>query len=72
MTIPLGTHRVKIKTDLLVTILWNILSLIVTITLALAVPQSSTESLAEEQVQSELLRSQNQLLQDLLKSMDIS
>lgn len=72
MTIPLGTHRVKIKTDLLVTILWNILSLIVTITLALAVPQSSTESLAEEQVQSELLRSQNQLLQDLLKSMDTS
>ena len=72
MTIPFGTHRVKIKTDLFVTILWNILSLIVTITLALAVPQSPTESLAEEQVQSELLRSQNQLLQDLLKSLDTS
>lgn len=77
LTIPLGKYRVKMSTDVFISIISLLVSIILSISIALyqsnqGPTESETQQIQLDETQNALLQTQNQLLYDLLHSIDTS
>ncbi|MBN2930333.1 MAG: hypothetical protein JTJ12_23620 [Eubacterium sp.] len=77
LAIPLGKYRVKMSTDVFISIISLLVSIILSISIALyqsnqGPTESETQQIQLDETQNVLLQTQNQLLYDLLHSIDTS
>ena len=77
IAIPLGKYRVKMSTDVFISIISLLVSIILSTSIALyqssqGPTKSETQQIQLDETQNALLQTQNQLLYDLLHSIDTS
>lgn len=77
LAIPLGKYRVKMSTNVFISIISLLVSIILSISIALyqsnqGPTESETQQIQLDETQNALLQTQNQLLYDLLHSIDTS
>ena len=77
IAIPLGKYRVKMSTDVFISIISLLVSIILSTSIALyqsnqSPTESETQQIQLDETQNALLQTQNQLLYDLLHSIDTS